>query len=75
MNIKEVSYSTTYPYVIEDGWGQKMECSRAGLVELRKEIDRVLDEPKPPARVPSHGSIGGQMVRRMIETYEGKRND
>lgn len=50
-----------------------MECSRAGLVELRKEIDRVLDEPKPQPRVATCGNIGGQMARRMIEAYEGKR--
>lgn len=74
MNIEKVSYSTTYPYVIEDSWGQKMECSREDLVALRREIDRVLNESEPPVRIPSRGSVGGQMVRRMIEAYEGKRN-
>ena len=74
MNIEKVSYSTTYPYVIEGSWGQKMDCSREDLVALKKEIDRVLNESRPPVRVPSQGSIGGQMVRRMIEAYEGKRN-
>ena len=74
MNIKKISYNANYPYVIEDSWGQKMECSREDLVALRKEISQVLNESNPPVRVPSNCSIGGQMVRRMIEAYEGKMN-
>lgn len=31
--------------------------------------------PHPTPRVPSHGSIGGQMVRKMIEAYEGRMNN
>ena len=31
--------------------------------------------PRPTPRVPSYGSIGGQMVRRMIEAYEGRMNN
>lgn len=50
-----------------------MDCSREDLVALKKEIDRVLNESRPPVRIPSQGSIDGQMVRRMIEAYEGKR--
>ena len=75
MNIKKVSYSTTYPYVIEGGWGQKMDCTREDLVALKKKIDRVLNESRPPVHIPSQGSIGGQMVRKMIEAYEDKIND
>ena len=28
--------------------------------------------PRPTPRVPSCGSIGGQMVQKMIEAYEGR---
>lgn len=73
MNIKKVSYSENYPYIIEGSWGQKMDCSREDLVVLKKEIDRVLNESRPSVHVSAHGSIGGQMVRKMIEAYEGKR--
>ena len=74
MVIKKVSYSTTYPYVIEGGWGQKMDCSREDLVALRKEINRVLDESREPQpRINNSVGVGGQMVCRMIEAYEGKR--
>ena len=31
--------------------------------------------PHPTPRVPSHGSIGGQMVRKMIEAHEGRMNN
>lgn len=73
MNIKKVSYNANYPYVIEGRWGQKMDCSREDLVALKKEIDRVLNESRPSARIPSQGSIGGLMARKMIEAYGGKR--
>lgn len=76
MNIKKVSYNASYPYVIEGSWGQKMDCSREDLVTLKKEIDKVLNETRTSTpRIATCGSIGGQMVRRMIEAYEGKRND
>lgn len=30
-------------------------------------------EPKPTPRIQSYGSIGSQMVKKMIEAYEGRR--
>ena len=66
------------PYIISNGWGQEMSCSRADLIELKKEIDRVLDNPHSPhgkigvGGTGAYGSIGGQMVRKMIEQYERK---
>jgi hypothetical protein len=81
MNIRKHSYDKNYPYIISNGWGQEMSCSRADLIELKKEIDRVLDNPHSPhgtvgvCRVPPNGSIGGLMVRRMIEQYEKNVNE
>ena len=80
MNIRKHPCDKNYPYIISNGWGQEMSCDRADLIELKKEIDRVLDNPHSPhgkvgvCRIPSNGSIGGQMVRRMIEQYERELN-
>lgn len=38
MNIKKVSYSTTYPYVIEDGWGQKWSAVVRAWWNLEKRL-------------------------------------
>lgn len=41
------------------------------LWEIAEEKEEVAEEEAPPPpRVPSHGSIGGQMVRAMIAAYE-----
>ena len=53
MNIRKHSYDKNYPYIISNGWGQEMSCSKADLIELKKEIDRVLDNPHSP-----HGKTG-----------------
>ena len=44
-------------------------------VTLREidETDRCYREANPTPRVATCGSIGGEMVRRMIDAYEGKR--
>ena len=76
MTIKKISYDKNYPYIISNGWGQEMSCSKDDLIELKKEIDRVLDNAHSPhgkigvCRTSPNGSIGGQMVRKMIEQYE-----
>jgi len=78
MNIRKHPHDKNYPYIISNTWGQEMSCSKADLIELKKEIDRVLDNPHSPhgkigiCNTSSHGSIGGQMVRKMIEQYERK---
>ena len=43
-----------------------------GLREI-DETDRHYREAHPTPRVATCGNIGGQMVRKMIEAYEGKR--
>ena len=44
-------------------------------VNIRKidETDRLYREANPTPRVATYGNIGGQMVQRMIEAYEGRR--
>jgi hypothetical protein len=77
MNIRKHSYDKNYPYIISNGWGQEMSCNKADLIELKKEIDRVLDTPHKQGGVSNtatHGSIGGLMVRKMIEQYERNLN-
>ena len=64
----------SFPYRINGSWEQSISCDREELIELKEEIDRVLDEPQEPQpRVLNYGSIGGQMVRKMIEYYERNR--
>lgn len=76
MNIRKHSCDKNYPYIISNGWGQEMSCSRADLIELKKEIDRVLDNHHSPhgkigvCNTAICGSIGAQMVREIIEQYE-----
>ena len=80
MNIRKHSHDKNYPYTISNGWGQEMSCSRADLIELKKEIDRVLDNPHSPhekigvCSTATCGSIGEQMVRKIIEQYERNMN-
>lgn len=76
MTITKISYDKNYPYIISNAWGQEMSCDRADLIELKREIDRVLDTPHSPhgkigiCNTATHCPIGGQMVRKMIEQYE-----
>lgn len=80
MNIRKHPHDKNYPYIISNTWGQEMSCSKADLVELKKEIDRVLDNPHSPhgkigvCNTAICGSIGAQMVREMIEQYERNSN-
>ena len=80
MTIKKISYDKNYPYIISNSWGQEMSCDKADLIELKKEIDRVLDNAHSPhgkigvCNTSPHGSIGGLMVRKMIEQYEREMN-
>lgn len=73
MHIEKHSHDKNYPYTLFGEWGQEMSCSREDLITLKGEIERVLDRPRQPQpRVADCGSIGGEMVRRMIAAYEGK---
>ena len=70
----EKTNDRSFPYRINGSWEQSISCDREELIELKEEIDRVLDEPQEPQpRVLNYGSIGGQMVRKMIEEYERNR--
>jgi hypothetical protein len=74
MHIEKNTYDKNYPYTIFGDWGEELFCDREGLIALKREIDRVLDQPsQPQPRVATCGNIGGQMVQRMIEAYEGRR--
>ena len=81
MNIEKNTHDKNYPYTITDSWGSRLPCSKRDLEELRMLIDHALEKESakpttcPTPRVPSYGSIGGQMVRKMIEAYEGRMNN
>lgn len=70
LTITKVDYDENYSYRIEDGWGGKVCCTKDDLIELQKTIGRILEPPKPQPRSQQHGSIGGMMVRKMIESIE-----
>jgi hypothetical protein len=73
MRIEKDPHDKNYPYTLIGDWGQEMSCSREDLIGLKHEIDRVLDQPRQPQpRIATCGNIGGQMVQRMIEAYEGR---
>lgn len=42
MTITKISYDKNYPYIISNAWGQEICCDEADLVELKREIDRIL---------------------------------
>ena len=75
MNIEKVSHDKNFPYRITDSWGGSICCTKRDLEELRSLINfRLEDEqPNPRPRIDGSVGIGGQMVRRMIDAYEGKR--
>ena len=67
----EKTNDRSFPYRINGSWEQSISCDREELIELKKEIDRVLDEPQEPQpRVSNYGSIGGQMVKAMIASVK-----
>lgn len=68
----------------ETKYGEELKMkmlNSTGAISIRQinEDDRYYQEMKrqaasaPTPRVATCGSIGGQMVRKMIEAYEGKR--
>lgn len=68
----------------ETKYGEELKrkmLNSTGAISIRQiyEDDRYYQEmkrqtaPAPTSRVTTCGSIGGQMVRKMIEAYEGKR--
>lgn len=74
MRIEKNSHDKNYPYTLVGDWGQSMSCNREDLIGLKYEIEQILDHPRQPQpRVATCGSIGSQMVREMIEAYEGRR--
>ena len=74
MRIEKNNHDKNYPYTIIGDWEEEICCDRKGLIALKQEIDRVLDGPREPQpRINGSVGIGGLMVRRMIEAYEGKR--
>lgn len=71
MYIEKVDYDYEYPYRIGNNDGEQVGCTKNDLIELKREIDRLLNEPhQVQTRVPSYGSVGGQMVQKMIACYK-----
>ena len=74
MRIEKNNHDKNYPYTLVGDWGEEIYCDRKGLIALKQEIDRVLDGPREPQpRISGSVGIGGQMVQRMIDAYEGRR--
>jgi len=74
MRIEKHSHDKNYPYTLVGDWGQEMSCSREDLIALKSEIERILDHPRQPQpRADVCDNMGKQIVRKMIEAYEGKR--
>jgi hypothetical protein len=44
MTITKIDYDKNYPYIVSNAWGEKMCCDEADLIELKKEIDLILEE-------------------------------
>ena len=42
MKVKEITYDKAFPYIIEDGWGGHLCCTKDDLKELKKEIEKLL---------------------------------
>lgn len=74
MNIEKNTHDKNYPYTITDSWGSRLPCSKRDLEELRMLIDHTLEKENesPAPRVGTYGSVGGMMVRKMIEAYEAR---
>lgn len=53
-----------------DEWVEKKQ---GNIREVYSEIMRRGEAAEPQPRIATCGNIGGQMVRKMIEAYEGKR--
>lgn len=70
----EKTNDRSFPYRINGSWEQSISCDREELIELKKEIDKVLDAPQEPQpKESNYRSIGRLMVHRMIEQYERNR--
>ena len=59
-------------FALSDG-GYIKWCPDGEIVRREKEDCRTPSRPTP--RLPSNGYVGGQMVRKMIEAYEGRMNN
>lgn len=45
MRIEKNTHDKNYPYTIKDAWGGKIYCDTEDLIELKKEIEKMLDKP------------------------------
>lgn len=66
-SIRTIDYNKNYRYVIEDNRGGMVCCTKDDLVSLHKTIGQIIEQPEPQPRIQQHGSIGGAMLRKMIE--------
>ena len=78
VEIQEDGMGTAYPLSIVHYERGKIyllggDHEKDGLWEVGTVVRPREIEPKPTPRVATCGSIGGLMVRKMIEAYEGKR--
>lgn len=69
-SIRIIDSNKNYRYVIEDNRGGIVCCTKDDLVSLHKRIGEIIEQPEPKPRIQQHGSIGGMMVRKMIESIE-----
>ena len=44
MRIEKNEYDALYPYTIKDAWGGTIYCDKKDLINLKKEIEKMLDK-------------------------------
>lgn len=44
MKIEKNYFDKLYPYTICGGWGDKIYCNKEDLINLKKEIEKMLDK-------------------------------
>ena len=46
MYIETITHDKNYPYAIHDGWGGKCYTDKDGLKDLKKQIEKILNEER-----------------------------
>lgn len=46
MYIETVKYDKNYPYTIHDSWGGKCCTDKDGLIDLKRQIEQILNEER-----------------------------
>lgn len=44
MRLEKNEHDALYPYIIKDTWGGTIYCDKKDLINLKKEIEKMLDK-------------------------------